>query len=278
MNPSRLMALGGMSTKRRSTRRRSRCRGASPRRSHAASEIRYVTSEARDVFDADQVENVRRMCRALETATEPLDGERLASQLHGRMWELRRLATTSRQPDWSFGLGAPFARQLARIGGPGAKGLLLTLGFQAPARLAQLCSELALELDAPTPDWAQEVPRAELTRAARCEGEDVRMLLLDFRRERHQSFAIAVTIRNHNRGIAGRYALLRPFEEFAESRTPDGRFSSMGITFLPMEIHDARHQVKAAITRADAVRPSLIDIASAKELRALTLSRIQDST
>lgn len=260
-----------MSTKRRSTRRRSHCGKASPRPNLRASGIRYVTSEARDVFDAAQVEVQRRMCRALETATEPLDAERLASRLHGRMWEIRRQATTPKQPDWSFGLGAPFARQLARIGGPGAKALLLTLGFQAPARLGALCAELASDLDAPMPDWARAVPRAQLTRAALSEAQAIRIVALEFRREPHQPFAIVVMIKH---GIAARYGLVRPFDELAARGTPDGSFSSMGITFLPMEIDDARRQAGEAIKRADAVEPRLLDIASAKELRALALSRI----
>jgi hypothetical protein len=90
------------------------------RRTGAGSTIRYITSETRDVFDPEAKDMMCRMCRGFEEATEPLDAERMASQLHGRMWEIRRQATTPRQPDWSFGLGAPFAREVARIGGTGA--------------------------------------------------------------------------------------------------------------------------------------------------------------
>jgi hypothetical protein len=250
-------------------------RATQRRRSEGRVGVRYVTSEARDVFDPEAMEMMREMCRGFDTAVEPLDAERIASRCHGRMWELRRRATTPRQPDWSFGLGAPFARELARIGGIGAKGLLLTLGYQAPRRLGQLCAELASDLDVPTPVWADEVPYAQLTRAAGCVPDGVECLMLEFRRGPHQPFTISVMISAGAVGIAKHYGLLGPFESFAEGGDPDGEFVVIGRSFWPVDRTDACRRIQSAIDQADQADPGLFDLASAKEHRALTLGRIK---
>lgn len=246
------------------------------RRQSGSSAVRYVTAETRDVFEPQALEEMRKMCQAFEQATEPLDAERLASELHGRMWELRHEASTPRQPNWSFGLGAPFARQLARFGGPGAKGLLLALAFQAPPRLAVLCTELADELDVPTPDWAREILFAELTRAAveRCPG-DGECFLLEFRRGRHLPFTVLVLISSMRGGIVRRYHLTGPFEQIAQFGDPDSHFRMGELAFSPVDRHEACRTVQLAIDRADEVDPELLDIGSAKLYRALTIGRIR---
>jgi hypothetical protein len=244
------------------------------RRSTDKSSIRYVTGETRDVYDPEAKEMLRRTCHAFEMVSEPLDAERMASQMHGRMWELRSRATTTRQPNWSFGLGAPFAREVARIGEIGAKGVLLALGFQAPRRLAELCTELALELDVPAPLWADELPTAELTRSAGCVPDGVECLLLEFRRGHHQPFTILVTVSEEG-GFAKHYGLLWPFDRIVESGDPDGEFRLAGGKFTPLDGAEACRRVQAAIDEADRVDQRLLDLASAKELRALTIGRIR---
>lgn len=250
---------------------------SSRRRAGRAPHIQYVTSESRGVFDPHQLEHMQAMCQALEQIDEPLEAERLASRLHGRMWELRRGATTPLQPNWSFGLGAPFARELARIGGTGAKGLLLAYGHLAPPRLMRLCRELANDLGVPAPPWAEDIPTAELTRAAvsrRRPGED-EAVMIEFRRDPHQAFALAVFIKATKGGIAKHYALVKPFDAFAQLGDPDGDFSADGISFSPIAADAACERVSLAIDRADDVDPGLINVSSAKDFRALALARIR---
>lgn len=252
----------------RSTQRRRPARGAP--------QVRYVTHNARDVFDPEQLTQMHAMCRSLERPVDPLEAEQLASRQHGRMWELRHQATTRRQPNWSFGLGAPFARQVARFGGAGAKALLITYGYLAPPRLGRLCLDLARDLDVPAPDWTAEIGSAELTRAAvdRRPG-DGEIVLLEFRRGRRQPFTLAVFVSATKGGIAKRYALMMPFEGIAEHGDPDGPFTANEMCFSPLDAGEACDRIRLAIERADEVDASRLDIPSAKALRALTLARIR---
>lgn len=224
----------------------------------------------------DQKDGLPGLCEAFETITDPLDAERWTSEAIGRMWELRRFAQRQGVRDWAFSLGAPVAREMGRIGGAGAKGLLLTWAYLDSGRFGSLCDELAagIDDDGQNPSWTDELGGTTLTRAvAAAEIGTGQVVGIDVgRSHQYQQHSIFVYIDERRGGIVKHLALLQPLDVIDRDR--DGPGLTRTFDFQPVEIDEASRRIRRAIEATDRqLRHPTVN--GYKQFRALTLARIR---
>jgi hypothetical protein len=241
--------------------------------------VTTVRGDARDVLAPEQKERLEGLCRQAETVGEPLEFERWASYMLGWMWEERWQAKRAGQPNWAFGIGAPIVRQIARIGGDGALGLLRTFAWlDGDGRLAWLCHELAADLNSATvPEWATELPFCEIRGAmvARRAGQGSAVMIDCHRGSRYQAHSINIMIDDRQGGIAKRGALGVSFAEMRERgfSASDGR----DLGWEPIELTEAADLIKEAVDLTDSRRHPTVG-EDFTGVRALALARIRPFT
>jgi hypothetical protein len=272
----------------------------------SAPRVRYVTADTPDALTAEQTQALRRLSRRAAKITDPLDAELWASQALGRMWLLREAASDAGASDWQFALGAPVARQLARVGGSGAKGLLLAWGTLAEGRFRKLCEELASGLrDAPTPPWAAQLGAVELAHAAsdKRPGEGEVVVISVCRKpppapqgpgcqppasewasgtadgsasagsELCAAFSLLAYIDECLGKIARLLALGPSLDELAGPGGRDRAPEAAGLSLTPITVRQACLRIRAAIRRTDAAPVTWVEEDFA-DLRALALHQL----
>jgi hypothetical protein len=267
-----------MSQKQRTRRSKYRTGG------NGRTNVTLVNSEARDVLSPQQLEALRHDCGRAGRITDPLEPELWASAALGRMWTLRRTAQAAGGRDWEFGLGAPVARELARVGGTGAKGQLLAWGRLASGRFGDLCAELADGLtDTPTPPWVEALGAAQVRLALSDQrAGDGEVIALELARTSSASspsmlspstetFALAAFIDERHGGIAKRLGRLGTLEEIAPQTERGEAADAAGLRFSPLAPSEACWRIRRAIVRTDAALDPPLSAGFA-DLRALVLA------
>jgi hypothetical protein len=259
--------------------------------------VTLVNSTARDVLSPQQLEALRHDCGRAGRITDPLEAELWASAALGRMWQFSEVATAAGQPDWQLGLGAPVARAMARIGGTGARGLLLAWAALAEGRFRRLCRELASGVADPAPAWTDRLGAVRVSDAlSDLRPGDGEVICLQLERLAGplagpasppcERFSLAAFIDDRHGAIAERLHLLGSLDAAGKADSPralddEGGDEDQVMRFEPIEVGEACRRLRGAIARSDRVaaraaretgpsEPPLAD--GYVELRALALA------
>jgi hypothetical protein len=216
-------------------------------------------------FSSKQKAQTRRLCRAFADEMDPLDGERFLSAMHGAMWTRRRMVEKIRA-DWAMALGAPVAREIARVGGPGAKAVLTTFAWLDGGQFGALCEELADAMaGVEAPSWTTRIGAGELVRASsdRKPG-DGEIISIEVRRQEGYDYSLAVYINELTGGTAKHLHVLQSLDNVNNSE----------LALSPIKLAHACRRVADAIELTDRARkPALAE--GYADTRAFVLARLR---
>jgi hypothetical protein len=195
----------------------------------------------------------RRMCQQAASLARPLDLERWASSLLGKLWLRRSLMRPNRRTDPAFVLGERIVESFAAHGGSAGKTALVAVGRVDRGPLGSLARDLAASLEeVATPDWIAQVGTATVVRAfAQHSPGDGEALLLETDNVGESAHMVAAFINDRLDGIATTLTLTRPVDPSTPEFGEDGSASGGGLRFRAVDPVLACRRVRAAIGRTE---------------------------
>jgi hypothetical protein len=193
--------------------------------------------------------------REATSLTGALDAELWASALLGVLWTHRfDLRPEDVSEGYALVLGEPLVREVARVGGPGARIALRVIAAADDGELDMRAGELAAALaDVPLPRWVEDVGQAEIVAAAVMR-EDVYddgfTVFLEARHPDGEQHAVGVYIDN-NLGVIAKDILLADSIAAVERVMRDHPPPDRQLTLTTVTPGFAAGQVHAAMELTD---------------------------
>lgn len=214
----------------------------------------------------------RGLCEHLGELDNPLDVEQHASILLGQLWQARGKLPPEARQHHAEALGMPVIKDIAHVGGRGARIMLKAISRIEQGDLGVEASQLASNIRVrPDPEWLTSLGCSEVisARAVATPGE-AEGIVLEARAPGIRPHAVAVMIDDRLGGIAKFISLISADANLG-GFDPSG-LGSDGFDLRPVDAVDACRRVRAAIELTDADLHAPVDDGFA-ELRALALAR-----